>query len=436
MADQSTLSGLAATNAALHGNFAPGVTMAGQLAGLSPTEAAALGIGSLGLTQGPTSMVGPASTMAGSLLGGTVGRGLGGAFGSGLTAGLRGGDTDTVVNAIADSVGDSIISANPIGMGLNALSGALTGKGLTANTLGSYNSTLGTRTGGLLGAEPTTTMFDNVPAAFDSKFAGFGRTPTFMGVFAPNKGFISRADLAADIQEPSPVETADIVANPNYSEQSLADLSTPTDTAIVSPVADQDFAPSYSPNAFGSYDSFVGNDNYGTFSAPDAGFTTEGVTDVSAPSSDYGTYSGDSFGGLTAGGVGQGESSQGGPGGGDGGGKDGGDGMVICTELFSQGRMPANIYYADQKYGLWQSDDVKQGYYIWAKPVVKLMRKSQLTTNIVAFFATPWSEHMAYEMGVLHKDNLFGKALMTTFKPICRVIGAIINRDKFAAKGV
>lgn len=88
---------------------------------------------------------------------------------------------------------------------------------------------------------------------------------------------------------------------------------------------------------------------------------------------------------------------------------------VICTELYSQGYMSDSIREADQKYGkmiLETLPEVMIGYHYWATPIVGLMKKSKIFTDLVWIFAKPWSIQMAYEMGAVDKGNWIGKLLM------------------------
>jgi len=104
-------------------------------------------------------------------------------------------------------------------------------------------------------------------------------------------------------------------------------------------------------------------------------------------------------------------------------------GTVICTELHRQGMMPDHIYEADSAYGALQSQELITGYHFWAKPLVRLMRKSKFVTLCAYAIATPWSKEMAYRMGVLNKGSLVGKLLMLTMYPLCIAIGRIkLNR--------
>jgi hypothetical protein len=337
---------------------------------------------------------------------------------------------------------DAVVNANPIGMALNAVSNFATGKGLTANTLGQYSQDFGTRVGGLLGAETMgdaplgPQQFTNV---YDSKFSNFGRTPTYMGFMAP-KGFVSVESLRDDVQEPAPVVDAFPGDNPDsdigFGDEGVTDVSNtawgqesmPSPNSQSQPStydAYNDAAAQYGWSDAASVPSFgdvgvsdVSTDgggfgNYGDFSAPDSAFSGEGVSSVNGNTNADGTFGGSDGGG----------------------GSGGGDGTVICTELHRQGLMPTAIFVADRKFGAKQDANTMAGYHLWGVPLARLMKRSKLATSIVALFAIPWAKHMAHTMGAHVTDNLFGKILMKTFKPVCKALGFIIN-SSLRLKGV
>ena len=87
-------------------------------------------------------------------------------------------------------------------------------------------------------------------------------------------------------------------------------------------------------------------------------------------------------------------------------------GKIICDELYKQGYLEKYIWEADERFG----DIVREkdprllfGYHIWAIYVVNFMKAYPHLTKYVHFFAKPWTEHMAYMMGVSKKKTLIGK---------------------------
>jgi hypothetical protein len=105
---------------------------------------------------------------------------------------------------------------------------------------------------------------------------------------------------------------------------------------------------------------------------------------------------------------------------------------IICTELYHQGLMPIEIYEADQKFGeqLLKSDpEVMRGYHMWAVGVVNLMKKSKAMTYVVKWIATPWSKHMAHQMGVVEKPNYVGACLMYAGLKFCRFVSKFQKKE-------
>lgn len=99
-----------------------------------------------------------------------------------------------------------------------------------------------------------------------------------------------------------------------------------------------------------------------------------------------------------------------------------GFGTVICTELYRQGYYSKEIIEADQAYGekiRKERPEVYIGYRLWADYVVAGMKRSELFTQAVAFFAVPWAKNMAGE------KNLFGQTLSVVFEPVCGFLGKI-----------
>jgi len=93
----------------------------------------------------------------------------------------------------------------------------------------------------------------------------------------------------------------------------------------------------------------------------------------------------------------------------------GGGGTVICTELFRQGMLTKEVYDADDEFGRLMSaynNTALLGYRIWAAPIARKMKTSQLLTTAVSKFAIPWANQMAHEMGAREKGSTFGKILM------------------------
>jgi hypothetical protein len=87
---------------------------------------------------------------------------------------------------------------------------------------------------------------------------------------------------------------------------------------------------------------------------------------------------------------------------------------IICNLLYSQGFLSKEIWEADEKFGrlmLRKNKEVSFGYLTWAKPVVSFLTKNPQYSKYLYLIVKPWSEHMAYTMGVLPKDNKIGKII-------------------------
>ena len=87
---------------------------------------------------------------------------------------------------------------------------------------------------------------------------------------------------------------------------------------------------------------------------------------------------------------------------------------IICDLLYRQGYLPKHIWEADQKFGqlmLRENPKGLLGYLIWAEPVVDFLTKKPKYSKYFYLITRPWSEHMAYEMGVLPNDNKLGKVI-------------------------
>lgn len=115
-------------------------------------------------------------------------------------------------------------------------------------------------------------------------------------------------------------------------------------------------------------------------------------------------------------------------GGGDGGG--GGGSKMICTKLYHLGKMPEDIFVADQAFGALmakQHPETYAGYALWARHVVRWMGREdwigKAVVSIVHAIATPWSVAMAEEMGVKVKSGWFGRFLMKRGLQMCEFIG-------------
>jgi hypothetical protein len=87
---------------------------------------------------------------------------------------------------------------------------------------------------------------------------------------------------------------------------------------------------------------------------------------------------------------------------------------ILCNLFYNQGYLPKEIWEADEKFGKLMLRTNKEGlfgYLTWARPIVNLLTKYPQYTKYFYLFSKPWTEHMAYKMGVLPKDNKLGKVI-------------------------
>ena len=95
---------------------------------------------------------------------------------------------------------------------------------------------------------------------------------------------------------------------------------------------------------------------------------------------------------------------------------------IICNELYKQGFLPQHIWNADELYGemMYKKDpSLVLGYMMWAKNVVGFMKAKPQYTKWIYTMVKPWTEHMAYEVGILPNDNWIGKLIHKVGKQYC-----------------
>ena len=117
---------------------------------------------------------------------------------------------------------------------------------------------------------------------------------------------------------------------------------------------------------------------------------------------------------------------------------------IVCAKLYDMGMMSHNVWAADQAYGqmLRQTDkSIYRGYIRWARIVTAWMEgkgpdfmvwikdkeqrqkaQQKAMIDMANKIGQPWSQHMAYLMGAVERDNLMGRILMNIGRPICRVV--------------
>ena len=107
---------------------------------------------------------------------------------------------------------------------------------------------------------------------------------------------------------------------------------------------------------------------------------------------------------------------------------------VICTELYSQGRMSHDDYMlCSDDASSRISEQTYRGYHAWAVPVVSAMRKSRRISALMAFLAVARVNEIAARRGDLSRKNLLGALLITAGEPLCRLIGAFVAKSDYNA---
>ncbi len=107
---------------------------------------------------------------------------------------------------------------------------------------------------------------------------------------------------------------------------------------------------------------------------------------------------------------------------------------VICTELYSQGRMSQDDYrLCSEDASSRISEQTYRGYHVWAIPVVKAMRNSRHVSALMAFLAMARVDEIAARRGDLSRKNLLGALLIAAGEPLCRLIGAFVAKSDYNA---
>ena len=67
---------------------------------------------------------------------------------------------------------------------------------------------------------------------------------------------------------------------------------------------------------------------------------------------------------------------------------------------------------------------------MWARKVVEFMRRKPQYTPIIYFLCKPWTEWMAYDLGVLPKNNLRGQFTQWVGKYFSYMVYDLYGGDK------
>jgi hypothetical protein len=142
-----------------------------------------------------------------------------------------------------------------------------------------------------------------------------------------------------------------------------------------------------------------------------------------------------SVGSDASGGFGGGMGGFGG-GGGGGGSSSGGSSRVICTELYRQGLIPAEVWVSDLVFTKRHiSRTTVRGYQWWGVPAVKLMRRSPgFTRFMLLALARPRAQELAWRMGHRDRSDWHGKLVRLVMEPLCWLIGTIVEQVDYATE--
>jgi len=113
-----------------------------------------------------------------------------------------------------------------------------------------------------------------------------------------------------------------------------------------------------------------------------------------------------------------------------GGGKKNG-GRVICSELYRQGLMPKE----DWRLDLWYTQNYLSrkhivGYWYYAIPMVKIMRKNKLVTNIWKHIAINRTQDIKWRLGT-GKFNLLGRIYSIVLETTANILGYFVKEKDY-----
>lgn len=137
-----------------------------------------------------------------------------------------------------------------------------------------------------------------------------------------------------------------------------------------------------------------------------------------------------SVGGDSAGGFGGGMGGFGSSGG------FGGSSRVICTELYRQGLIPADVWISDLVFTKRHiSQTTVRGYQWWGVPAVLIMRRSpRFSRFMLVALARPRAEELAYQMGHRKRPNWYGKLVRLVMEPLCWLLGTVVEQVDYDTK--
>jgi len=106
---------------------------------------------------------------------------------------------------------------------------------------------------------------------------------------------------------------------------------------------------------------------------------------------------------------------------------------VICTELTRQGLMRQSERRACTIYALSRlPNSFMAGYHFWAVPYVRLMRKSQLATQLITPLVIHRTREVCHRLGLRKTGSILGKILCGLHDPLCCLIGHFVQKTDYS----
>lgn len=101
---------------------------------------------------------------------------------------------------------------------------------------------------------------------------------------------------------------------------------------------------------------------------------------------------------------------------------------VLCTELHRQGILSNELYARDVVFGKFleaECPEIITGYHFFAKPVVKLMKKSKIFTKLISYPVLSWAKYIASNF---ENKYIVGAIVFHLGIPVCSIVGSIKNK--------
>jgi hypothetical protein len=109
---------------------------------------------------------------------------------------------------------------------------------------------------------------------------------------------------------------------------------------------------------------------------------------------------------------------------------------IVCTELMRQGRMPKRHWITGAPVFAAYPETVKNGYYLWAIPTVRHLRRhpDSLFSKAVGTAFRWRAENIAAHKGVPGARKLWRGAMVTAaLYPVCKMLGHLVGKQDWAS---